>query len=187
MRIVIVGQQWFAERVLREVAPAGSVVAVLGTAGACRFTTAAVEAGIPVSDTMEDLGRRMDAVEVDLLVTAHATRFVPAEIRRKARAAVGYHPSLLPRHRGKRSVQATIEAGDAIAGGSVFHLTDGFDEGPIVAQDWSFVPPGITAGDLWRQELAPLGIRLLQAVVSDAAAGRALGACQQDERFATSC
>ena len=187
MRFVIVGQKWFAGAVLDLAASHGEVVAVLGTAGACRFTEKAAERGIPIATDMVDLERMMRGRMVDLLITAHATKFVPATVRALAAAAIGYHPSLLPRHRGARAVQATIAAGDAIAGGTVFHLADGWDEGPIAFQDWCFVPPGSIAADLWRDELAPMGLDLLGNAISFYARRRVLPALRQDDRFATSC
>lgn len=102
---------------------------------------------------------------MDLIVCAQAEVFVPSAIRHQARwGAIGYHPSLLPRHRGKDAVRATIAAGDPLAGGTVYWLNDGWDEGDIMLQ--GAVP--VTARDaatLWRQQLAPLGIELLADAV----------------------
>ncbi|CAN7570123.1 formyltransferase family protein [Pararhizobium sp. LjRoot238] len=67
----------------------------------------------------------------------------------------------LPLHRGRNAVELTIAAGDRVAGGSVYHLTDEVDEGPIAFQDWCFVHRGENAGDLWRRALAPIGAELL--------------------------
>ena len=94
MRFVIVGQKWFAGAVLDLAASHGEVVAVLGTAGACRFTEKAAERGIPIATDMVDLERMMRGRMVDLLITAHATKFVPATVRALAAAAIGYHPYL---------------------------------------------------------------------------------------------
>jgi methionyl-tRNA formyltransferase len=85
--------------------------------------------------------------------------------------ALGYHPSLLPRHRGRDSVRWTIHTGDRIAGGTVYWLDDGADTGPIAAQDWCHVLPGDDAHTLWRRDLAPMGLRLLGRVLSELDAG----------------
>lgn len=45
-----------------------------------------------------------------------------------------YHPSLLPLHRGQDAVEAAT-GGDKVTGGTVFHLDEGFDTGPIAFQD----------------------------------------------------
>ncbi|MGB9184412.1 MAG: formyltransferase family protein [Solirubrobacteraceae bacterium] len=124
--------------------------------------------------------------EADLVLAAHNTRFISASLR----AAIGgpiasYHPSLLPRHRGMDSVRWTIEMGDPIAGGTVYLLDDGWDTGPIVLQDWCHVAPGWSASDLWREELFPMGVRLIRQVVREHQRTGGLISRPQDERFAT--
>ena len=69
-------------------------------------------------------------------------------LARSRLGSIGYHPSLLPRHRGIAAVEWTILEGDPIAGGSIYHLADGWDAGAIAAQDWCFVKKGETARDL---------------------------------------
>src|SRR6266545_3287444 len=98
---------------------------------------------------------------------------------------IGYHPSLLPRHRGIAAVEWTILSGDPIAGGTVYHLADGWDAGAIAAQDWCFVAKGETARELWERALAPMGLKLLTRVVHYAGQHGKLPAQTQDERFAT--
>lgn len=106
-------------------------------------------------------------VEDALVVCAHSHAFIGAKSRAAAWDVIGYHPSLLPRHRGKDAVAWTIRMGDAIAGGSVYRFTGRIDGGPILRQEWCHVKPGWAAGDLWREELFPMGIELLHIVVED--------------------
>jgi glycine cleavage system regulatory protein len=128
-----------------------------------------------------------DAVPAcDLIIAAHTHARVSNEALAQARlGGVGYHPSLLPRHRGIAAVEWTILEGDPIAGGSVYHLADGWDAGAVAAQDWCFVARDDTARTLWERELAPLGLRLLAQVVREARERGALPARAQDPRFAT--
>lgn len=122
---------------------------------------------------------------VELIVAAHAHCFVTAAARHRARfGAVGYHPSLLPRHRGRDAVRWTIHMRDQVAGGTVYWMTDRADAGPVAAQDWCHVQPGDDAAGLWRRDLGPMGVRLLAGVVADVAAGR-LMRVPQDEALAT--
>jgi methionyl-tRNA formyltransferase len=108
----------------------------------------------------------------DVIVAAHSHAFVGAKSRaRAALASVGYHPSLLPLHRGRDAVRWTIHDRDRVTGGSVYHLTNAVDGGPLAAQDYVLVPPGITATELWRELLFPLGLRLLRETLADMAAG----------------
>ena len=126
------------------------------------------------------------APDTDLIVTAHSH----ARISREALAAaklggIGYHPSLLPRHRGIAAVEWTIKEGDPIAGGTVYHLADRMDAGAIAAQEWCFVKKGETARELWERALAPLGQKLLGEVIDYAKTHNTLPAKPQDEQFAT--
>lgn len=121
---------------------------------------------------------------VDLIVSAHSHAFIGEESRRAAtHGAIGYHPSLLPRHRGRDAVRWTIKMGDPIAGGSVYWLTNHVDGGPIAAQDWIHVNPKWDHHDLWK-ELFPMGVRLLRQAVNQIDAGR-LVQIDQDEAVAT--
>lgn len=114
-----------------------------------------------------DTLKRIEAADipqpVDLLVTIGSTAFVTAKARALAGEAIGYHPSLLPRHKGRHAVRDTIASGDAIAGGSIYRLTDGWDEGEVLAQESCPVLPEDTPGTLWRRDLKPMGVRMMVA------------------------
>jgi methionyl-tRNA formyltransferase len=126
------------------------------------------------------------APDTDLIVTAHSHARISREALHAARlGGIGYHPSLLPRHRGLAAVEWTIKEGDPITGGTVYHLADRMDSGAIAAQDWVFVRKGETARELWERALAPLGQRLLGEVIEYATTHKALPAQPQDEQFAT--
>jgi methionyl-tRNA formyltransferase len=119
-------------------------------------------------------------------VTAHSHARVSKEALAASRlGGIGYHPSLLPRHRGLAAVEWTIREGDPIAGGSIYHLADRMDAGAIAAQDWVFVKKGETARELWERALAPLGYRLLGEIIDYAKTHKTLPAKPQDEQFAT--
>lgn len=122
---------------------------------------------------------------VDLIIAAHSHDFISAKTRNKSKlGAIGYHPSLLPLHRGRDAVRWAVKMGDRVTGGSVYWLTDNVDAGPVAAQDWCFVRPGWTAQDLWRKELQPMGVRLLRRALADIGRG-VLVKIDQDERLAT--
>lgn len=122
---------------------------------------------------------------VDLLVCAHSHDFIGRATRLRARhGAIGYHPSLLPLHRGRDAVRWTIRMRDRVAGGSVYWLSDTVDGGPVAAQRHVFVRPDDDASELWRRDLFPLGVELLDQVVSDISAGRIVAA-EQDDACAT--
>ncbi len=123
-------------------------------------------------------------IEVDLVVAAHSHRFIPKAVREAARVAVGYHPSLLPLHRGRDAIRWQIKMGDRVTGGTVYHLTNRIDAGPIAAQDYLLMPHDPTPLSLWTEHLAPLGVELLARVAADIDQGR-VGYSPQDEALAT--
>jgi methionyl-tRNA formyltransferase len=122
---------------------------------------------------------------VDLIVCAHSHDFVGRRTREKAAlGAIGYHPSLLPLHRGRDAIRWALKMGERVTGGSVYWLDDNVDGGPVAAQGWCFVRPDDSAGALWRRELLPLGLRLFAGVLGDIERG-VLVRIPQDEALAT--
>lgn len=171
MKIALIGTRWFGAEMLKHLLARGDEVAVLGTNGDDALAKAAIAAGLPLATRAEPHVVGADDIPVDavdVIVAAHTHAFVDKSARAKARvAAIGYHPSLLPRHRGIAAVEWTMKSGDTIAGGSVYHLSGGMDSGALAAQDWCFVYPDDDAGSLWRRALAPMGHRLLLKVLDD--------------------
>lgn len=108
------------------------------------------------------------AAGIDLIVAAHSHHFISGAVREATRlGGVGYHPSLLPRHRGRDAIRWTIHMGDPITGGTVYWLTDNVDGGPVAAQQHVFVHPNDDASSLWERELFPLGVEMLLSVIDD--------------------
>lgn len=173
MRVMIVGQKWLATELLRLCQARGDdVVAVSVPDAGDRLAQAASKSGIPALLAKCRLSAEMIGDDVDVILCAHAHVFVGADARAKARyGALGYHPSLLPRHRGRDAVRWAIHMGDAVTGGTAYWMDDGADTGPIAAQDWCWVRPGDTPEDLWRRDLAPMGVRLFDQVLSSLDAG----------------
>jgi methionyl-tRNA formyltransferase len=60
-------------------------------------------------------------------------------------------------------------------------MDDGADTGPIAAQEWCWIQPGDTPETLWRRDLAPMGLRLFERVLTDLAAGRVPSTPQRTE------
>lgn len=174
MRVMIVGQQWMGVQVLRLCLERGlDVAAVSAPRVDDRLASAAVDAGIPLCQVERRLDAQWVPDGIDLILCAHAHVFVTADARAKARlGALGYHPSLLPRHRGRDAVRWTIHMGDQVAGGTVYWLDDGADTGDIAAQDWFWVRKGDTPETLWRRDLGPLGARLFGEVIDALQAGK---------------
>ena len=189
MRITLIGSRHFGVTTLNMLRQHGVDIArVVVHDGEDRLAAAAKEGGIEV--VVQANPKLVTASEIapntDLIVTAHSHARVSKEALAAAKlGGIGYHPSLLPRHRGIAAVEWTIREGDPIAGGSIYHLADRMDAGAIAAQDWLFVKKGETARELWERALAPLGQRLLAEVIDYAKTHKTLPAKPQDEQFAT--
>src|SRR5258706_2592664 len=130
MRTPLVGSRHFGVTTLNMLRQHGVEIAGVVVADAeDRLAAAARDAGIEVR--VQANPKRVAASEIadrtDLIVTAHSH----ARISREALAAaklggIGYHPSLLPRHRGIAAVGMTNPEGDTIAGRTrhqLAHLT----------------------------------------------------------------
>ena len=189
MRITLVGSRHFGVTTFNMLREHGvAIVRVVVHDAEDRLAAAATAAGIEavVQADPKFVTAAEIAPDTDLIVTAHSH----ARVTREALAAsklggIGYHPSLLPRHRGIAAVEWTIREGDPIAGGTIYHLADRMDAGAIAAQEWVFVKKGETARELWERSLAPLGQKLLGDVIDYAKVHKTLPAKPQDEQFAT--
>src|SRR6478609_5172515 len=181
MKCVLVGSRFFGAAVFEALRKEeGIVIAnVVAPAADDRLAVAARNAGVAVHvlENPKLVPGEAIADGCDLILAAHTHARVSDDALARARlGGVGYHPSLLPRHRGIAAVEWTIMEGDPIAGGSVYHLSHGWDAGAIAAQDWCFVEKGETARELWERALAPMGLALLSKVAHQARIDGALPA-----------
>ena len=189
MRITLVGSRHFGVTTLQMLRGHDvDVVRVVVADAEDRLAAAAREAGIEV--VVQADPKLVVASEIasgtDLIVTAHSHARIAKEALAASRlGGIGYHPSLLPRHRGIAAVEWTIREKDPIAGGTVYHLADRMDAGAIAAQDWCFVGRGETARQLWERALAPIGQKLLGEVIDYVKIHDVLPSKPQDEHFAT--
>ncbi|HEX2241260.1 MAG TPA: methionyl-tRNA formyltransferase [Actinomycetota bacterium] len=88
-------------------------------------------------------------------------KILPAELLTvPALGFVNVHMSLLPAYRGAAPIQRALMDGAATTGVSIMLLTEGMDEGPVLAQRSVEVGPEETAGEL-EERLAMLGATTL--------------------------
>ena len=190
MKCALVGSRFFAASVFEALRHEEGIefTSIVAPAADDRLALAARAAGIAVHvlENPKMVPGEAIAEGTDLIIAAHTHARVSDDALARSRlGGIGYHPSLLPRHRGIAAVEWTILEGDVIAGGSIYHLADGWDAGAIAAQDWCFVNKGETARELWERALAPMGIALLSKVVQIARVQGSVPANLQDPRFAT--
>jgi len=190
MKVLLAGQKWFGAEVFKALdgLPGVEVVAVsapLGGEKIDRLAGLAMDRRIPVirAGTLRD---QTMPEGIDLIVAAHSHDFIGQKTRLRAQfGGIGYHPSLLPLHRGRDAVRWAIRMRERVTGGSVYRLSNRMDGGEVLAQEHCFIRPDDTAEDLWRRELAPLGVRLLAETVARFAKDGYLIGQEQDEALAT--
>lgn len=185
MRVILAGTRSFGVAAYERIAKEHDVVGVIAPIDdrlAARVSTAF---GLPLHAGLGPLDQWVRGRDADLIVAAHSHAYLGKRTRAATRlGAIGYHPSLLPRHRGRDAVKWTIKLRDPIAGGSVYWFDSGVDTGPVAAQSWCHVDPAWDASDLWRERLFPMGVELLASVLGDLDQG-ILVSEPQDERFAS--
>jgi methionyl-tRNA formyltransferase len=189
MKLTLVGSRYFGATALERLQKEDVEIArVVVPAADDRLALAASAAGLEVVVLADPaiVPAEVIADGTDLIVAVHSHARVSSDALARSRlGGIGFHPSLLPRHRGIAAVEWTIQEGDPIAGGSIYHLAERMDAGAIAAQDWCFVRKGETARELWERALAPMGLDLLVRVVREAKISGKLPATPQDEQFAT--
>ena len=182
--ILIAGQKWFGAEVFRALRglPGVQVAAVC----APRDDRLAAQADLHGVPLLHKLTAETMPAAIDLIVAAHSHDFIGERTRQRATwGGVGYHPSLLPLHRGRDAVRWAVRMRERVTGGSVYRLSNRMDGGDVLAQRHVFIRPDDTAEELWRRELAPLGVELLRQVVAAYASDGYQHGATQDETLAT--
>lgn len=121
----------------------------------------------------------------ELVISAHSHWIISDKVIKKCRyGGIGFHPSMLPRHRGQDAVRWAVHMGDAITGATVYSLSGRVcDGGGILLQRPIFIAAGWDYHDLWRH-MFPVGVEMLSEAVAVIESGNAEWR-EQDERFAT--
>lgn len=105
--------------------------------------------------------------KVEMVILAGFMRILtPWFVRQWEGRMINIHPSLLPKYPGLHTHQRAIEAGDGEAGCSVHWVTEGVDEGDVIAQACVPILPNDTAESLANRvlpaehELYPKAVKL---------------------------
>lgn len=176
MRIVLIGQAAFGEKVFEALLSSGEEIAAVYTPpdispGKSNTLVALAEAhGIPIRQP-----RKMRALDViedykrfgpELNIMACVTDIAPGAILNfPAHGTIQYHPSLLPRHRGVSAINWAIINGETKTGLTIFWPDEGLDTGPILLQKEVDIGADETMGDVYFSKLFPLGVKsVLEAV-----------------------
>jgi len=195
MRIVLIGQAAFGQKVLEALLNKGEqVVAVYAPpdkpgSRIDPLKESAQQRGVPVfqPQRMRDPGvyEKFAELAPDLCVMAFVTDIVPEAILNCPRlGTIQYHPSLLPKHRGRSSINWAIINGDKKTGITILWPDAGIDTGPILLQKEADISPSDTVGSLYYDKLFPLGVEAIMESIDLIYKGRA-PRIPQDESQAT--
>ena len=188
MRIVLVGQGPFGEKVLDTLITRGDdVVGVFCPKDKRGETMAATAEGSGVAlfrpNKMKDAEVQAAYLELrpDLVILAFVTDLIPeALLDIPPFGTICYHPSLLPRHRGASGINWAVIQGDTRTGLTILWVDKGIDTGPILLQKEIDIAPGDTTGSLYFNSLFPLGIEAIVEAVDLIKSGKAPKIPQDD-------
>jgi methionyl-tRNA formyltransferase len=131
-----------------------------------------------------ELEERLRALAPDVAVVVAYGSILPASLLVVPPLGfVNLHFSLLPAYRGAAPVQRALMDGVAVTGISIMVLTEGMDEGPVLATREVPVKPSDTAGTLG-ERMAELGGPMLVETLQAYAAGE-IEPVEQDPSRAT--
>lgn len=115
-----------------------------------------------------------EATQPELNVMAFVTQIIPSRVLEfPPRKTIQYHPSILPKHRGRSAINHAILQGDTMTGVTIFWVDEGLDTGPILLQRSCPIGPDATINEVYREHLFPLGVETMSEAVSLVEAGQA--------------
>src|SRR5580692_4347321 len=140
-----------------------------------------IEVRTPASMRAPEEIAAFEALGLDAAVVVAFGQILPREVLEAPRlGAFNLHASLLPRWRGAAPIQRAIMAGDKASGVAVMRLTEGLDEGPVLAAERLRIDALDTAGTL-HDRLAAVGAELLVRTLPHIGDGTAVETPQPED------
>jgi len=168
MRIIIIGQAAFGEKVLQVLSKKDEEIVGVYTPPDIPgrrnpLKELAAKLGIPTFQPKEMRAPEIYAeyirLKPDLNIMAYVTDIIPESILNcPSLGTIQYHPSLLPKHRGGSAINWAIISGETKTGITIFWPDKGIDTGPILLQKEVDISPDDTVGSLYFNKLFPLGV-----------------------------
>lgn len=188
MKIFICGQKSFGKETMKALYNAGHEIVGIAPAPQGQYKDKmvgfALLHNIPIKSDAEKLTSSVIPDGTDLIISAHSHWIISDQCIEKCRyGGIGFHPSLLPRHRGQDAVRWAVAMGDFATGGTIYRLDSKCDAGDILLQRMVFIDKNWDYHQLWH-ELFPVGVEMVCEAVDLIGDGKAVWT-PQDERFAT--
>jgi methionyl-tRNA formyltransferase len=193
MRIILIGQAAFAEKTLEKLVNKGEeVLAVFCPPDALGgkfdpIKQRALQLNIPVHQQKSMKGpevlEKFVALKADLAILAFVTQIVPPPVFNAPRfGSICFHPSLLPKYRGRSAINWALINGEAKTGISLFWVDEGIDTGPLLLQKEVAVDPEDTTGTLYFNKLFAVGVEAIAEAVDLIKAGNPPRMVQDESR-----
>jgi methionyl-tRNA formyltransferase len=190
MRIVIVGQGPFGEKVLEALLKKGEEVVGTFSPPDKRgegMKALAEKSGIPsfrpVLMKEPEVYDAYSKLKPELAILAFVTDIIPEKLLSvPSLGTICYHPSILPRHRGASAINWALIQGDTRTGLTVFWVDKGIDTGPILLQKEVEIKPDDTTGSLYFDKLFPMGVDAMVEAVELIKKGKAPRISQDDSK-----
>lgn len=165
MKIFICGQKSFGLAVLKALYKGGHEITGVAPPPQNKYKDKmvgyAMLKGINIISDCDKITSRDIPDGTELVISAHSHWIISKKIIDKCKyGGIGFHPSLLPRHRGQDAVRWTVHMGDYITGGTIYKLTDKCDGGDIVLQRTLWVDKRWDYHKLW-EALFPMGVQMV--------------------------
>lgn len=147
LRTAVIGCVRFSQSMLEELLTIDSVEvrAVVTSeqsafnADFCNLARTAAPRDIPVFQAQGNdqtaLAPWLKSHDIDVMFCLGWPFLLKQEVRAAASVCVGYHPTLLPRNRGRHPIIWALALGLSETGSTFFVLDDGADSGPILSQE----------------------------------------------------
>ena len=188
MKIFICGQKTFGREVMKALYNAGHEIVGIAPAPQGQYKDKMVGFAmlhkIPIVSDCEKLVSADIPDDTELIVSAHSHWIISDKCLQKSKyGGIGFHPSLLPRHRGQDAVRWAVAMGDFATGGTIYKLDSKCDGGDILTQRMIFIDRSWDYHKLWHK-LFPIGVDMMVEAVDIIESGNAVWT-PQDERYAT--
>jgi len=133
------------------------------------------EAFKEVTKLLIDMGHDIDtrrAFVVDLVICPdYDVLLTEDELNEPQIGVLVFHPSPLPRMRGKDAIKRQYKAGDKVGGGTWFWATSGIDNGDICEQEITIIDHSIRPRDYYTDKIIPLMVRTLERALTGISKG----------------
>jgi methionyl-tRNA formyltransferase len=190
MKIVVVGQGPFGEKVIQTLIQKGKDVVgtfsppdkrgegvkVLAEKSRIAFFRPNLMKDPEVYDAYVKL-------KPELAILAFVTDIIPQKlVEFPSLGTICYHPSILPRHRGASAINWALIQGDTRTGLTIFWVDKGIDTGSILLQKEVEIKPDDTTGSLYFDRLFPMGVDAMVEAVELIETGKAPRIPQDDSK-----